>query len=148
MKTIIASESLILGLLLIGLGFSPAGAQNPSVTLKKAPIQSTNPTSGKEMFREYCAVCHGVAGKGDGPAAAALKVPPTDLTQLAARNGGKFDDAKVQYLIKGEADEPIAHGTKDMPVWGAIFEQSGHSDAVASMRVHNLVRYVGEIQAK
>ena len=79
------------------------------------------------MFREYCAVCHGVAGKGDGPAAAALKSHP-DLTQLAAKNGGKFDEAKVQYAIKGEADAPIAHGSKDMPIWGPIFTQMGHND--------------------
>ena len=148
MAKIIASVSLILGALLIVLGFSTAGAQDQPVTVKKVPVQATNPTSGKEMFREYCAVCHGVTGKGDGPAAAALKVRPTDLTQLAAKNGGKFDEAAVQYVIKGDANMPAAHGTKDMPVWGPIFEHMAHSDAQATTRVFNLTKYVQALQAK
>jgi mono/diheme cytochrome c family protein len=35
---------------------------------------------GARVFAAYCAVCHGPAGKGDGPAAAALVPPPSDLT--------------------------------------------------------------------
>ena len=32
--------------------------------------------SGKMMYNEYCAECHGPEGKGDGPYAAMLKVQP------------------------------------------------------------------------
>ena len=49
---------------------------------KGSHLQS-NSTSGKQMFGDYCAPCHGLSGKGDGPAASALKIPPADLTQLA-----------------------------------------------------------------
>ena len=59
-------------------------------TVKKVPIVQSNPTSGKQMFGDYCAPCHGISGKGDGPAASALKTPPADLTVLAKTNGGKF----------------------------------------------------------
>ena len=49
-----------------------AGAQNPPV-IQKGTINRTSPTSGKAMYVEYCAVCHGTDGKGGGPAANALK---------------------------------------------------------------------------
>jgi mono/diheme cytochrome c family protein len=56
--------------------------------IQKVPIQPTSAADGKEMFTTYCAVCHGTSGKGDGPAAAALKKRPADLTQLARKNNG------------------------------------------------------------
>ncbi len=37
-------------------------------------------------FATHCAVCHGAAGRGDGPAAKGLTPPPADLTD-AARQG-------------------------------------------------------------
>ncbi len=64
---------------------APASAQKAAPTVKHVPITQTASNSGKEMFNNYCAVCHGRHGKGDGPAAAALKVPPTDLTTLAQK---------------------------------------------------------------
>jgi mono/diheme cytochrome c family protein len=41
------------------------------------------------MFTPYCAPCHGVDGAGNGPAASAMKTPPTNLTQLAKKHDGK-----------------------------------------------------------
>ena len=64
-------------------------------TIQHAPIKATSPASGGEMYKTYCAVCHGTDGKGGGPAASALKVPPTDLTQLSKKNGGKYPGLKV-----------------------------------------------------
>jgi len=51
-------------------------------TVKTATVQPTPAYSGSEMFKEYCAVCHGGLGKGDGPAAAALKKTPANLSEL------------------------------------------------------------------
>ena len=45
---------------------------------------------GGELYGELCAVCHGKSGKGDGPAAGALKKSTPDLTVLASNNGGIF----------------------------------------------------------
>src|SRR5579872_7071818 len=89
-------------------------------TIQHTTVKSTSPASGEEMFKTYCAVCHGTDGKGGGPAASALKVPPADLTQLSKKNGGKFPALKVMSAIRGEGDLP-AHGTKEMPVWGSLF---------------------------
>jgi mono/diheme cytochrome c family protein len=124
-----------------------APAKTPP-TVKHVPITSTSPTSGKTMFENYCAVCHGKDGKGGGPAASALKVPPTDLTQLAKKEGGKYPSAHVAAVLRGQAELP-SHGSKDMPVWGPLFSSisQGH-ESIVQQRVANLVDYIGTLQAK
>lgn len=91
--------------------------------IKKVPIQPTPAGDGKTMFHEYCAACHGTGGKGDGPAASALKKRPADLTQLARKNNGTFPEMHVMNFITG-ADVVAAHGSRDMPVWGAYLHLS------------------------
>ncbi len=81
-------------------------AEKPTVAVKHVPITQTSATSGKEMFINYCAVCHGKDGKGNGPAASALKMPPPDLTTLAAKSGGKYPSAHVASVIRGQAKCP------------------------------------------
>ena len=126
-----------------------ASAQDqPKPVIKNVPAVSTSASSGPEMFKTYCAACHGQAGKGDGPAAQALKVPPTDLTQLAKNNGGKFPDMKVVSTIRGEAALP-AHGSKEMPVWGKVFWSMSHGhEGEVQQRTANLTKYIEGLQAK
>ena len=96
----------------------------------------------------YCAVCHGKDGKGSGPAAPALKMPATDLTTLAQKNGGKYPALHVSSVIRGEGDVP-AHGSKDMPVWGPLFwKMSQGHDAEVQQRIANLNQYIESLQAK
>ena len=120
----------------------------PDKTIKHVPIKATSPVSGKEMYTAYCAVCHGTDGKGAGPAASALKVPPTDLSSLSKNNGGKYPALKVTAAIRGEAGTP-AHGSKDMPVWGPLFwNMSGGHEGEVQERVSNLSKYIESLQAK
>jgi mono/diheme cytochrome c family protein len=130
---------------------TPAAAAAPQAgkpEIKHVPAAYTDPTSGKEMYRQYCASCHGVDGKGDGPAAPALKVPTTNLTILSMKNGGTFPAAHVAAVIQGDGMTP-AHGSKDMPVWGPIFHaMAGHSQAQVQLRIRNLVTYLETIQSK
>jgi mono/diheme cytochrome c family protein len=100
------------------------------------------------MFNSYCAVCHGKDGKGNGPAASAMKSQPTDLTALAKNDGGKYPSAHVAAVIRGQANSP-SHGSEDMPVWGPLFSSisQGH-DAQVQQRIANLVNYIEELQAK
>lgn len=116
--------------------------------LKYAPAPLTSPTSAKEMFKAYCASCHGNTTKGNGPAAPALKTPPPDLTMLAKRNGGKFPTDRVLSILRGRA-MLAAHGSQEMPVWGPVFWRmsQGH-DSEVQMRVSNLTRYLQSLQAK
>jgi len=112
------------------------------------PAPHTSPASGKEMFDAYCAACHGKAGKGDGPVAPALKVPPADLTLLARQNKGKFPALRVARAITGEAGVS-AHGSKEMPVWGPVFMSMSHQhESVVHLRVANLTDYVRSLQQK
>jgi mono/diheme cytochrome c family protein len=120
----------------------------PEKNIKHVPIKATSPVSGKEMYTAYCAVCHGTDGKGGGPAAAALKIPPADLTLLSKGNGGKYPSLKVEASIRGESALP-AHGSKEMPVWGSLFwNMSGGHEGEVQQRVANLTRYIESLQAK
>ena len=66
------------------------------------------------VYRRYCASCHGLEGRGDGPAAAALSPPPTDLTRLT------YNVDELMSRIDG-TETIRAHGDSRMPVWGEVF---------------------------
>jgi len=119
---------------------------NAQPTIKDVPATYTSPTSGKEMFTQYCAVCHGPNGKGNGPAAAALKKAPADLTQLSAKNGGAFPELRISQYISG-VETTAAHGNRDMPIWGNVFN-SLNDKGVTQLRIKNLSDYVKTLQAK
>jgi len=69
--------------------------------IKHVPVKATSPASGPRDDSAYCAVCHGADGKGNGPAAGALKVPPSDLITLARKNGGKYPSDHVRNAYRG-----------------------------------------------
>lgn len=79
------------------------------------------PDSGQALYTRYCASCHGPGGAGDGPLRPVLRPPPADLTRIAEHAGGWFPDAVVQATIDGRF---VAHGTRDMPVWGDVLDQA------------------------
>lgn len=99
------------------------------------------------MYASYCAVCHGDA-TGIGPAAGALKVSAANLTELAQKNGGKYPALHVSSVIRGEADL-LAHGNKDMPVWGPLLRRiSQGNDAEVQQHMANLNEYIESVQRK
>jgi mono/diheme cytochrome c family protein len=122
-------------------------AYSQQTTLKQTAPKPTAAISGKDLYREYCAVCHGAGGHGDGPAAHALKTVPTDLTRLAQVNGGRFPEAGFLALMRGERTTP-AHGSAEMPIWGSIFSKMSPSAELVQTRLHGLLNYVEEMQAK
>ena len=130
----------------IALGQANSAQSAPQV--KHVPITNAPSNSGKEMFKSYCAVCHGVDGKGNGPAASAMKTAPTDLTRLAKNAGGQYPAAHVAAVIRGQATTP-AHGSQDMPVWGPLFSSisQGHEGQV-QQRITNLVNHIDTLQTK
>ena len=144
----LALRSIFLLLVLLFLAAMQTMAQDKDKAVQKAPIQQTSPASGREMFKTYCAACHGKDAKGGGPAAAELKTPPPDLTTLTARHDGKFPADYVSNVLRNGAKAP-AHGSSDMPVWGPLFASiSGRDPSVVNMRIANLVRYLESLQAK
>ena len=81
------------------------------------------PYDGSLLYRTHCASCHGADGRGDGAVAPYLRIPPADLTRIAARNSGVFPAERIRRIIDGRQVVP-AHGRTDMPVWGPIFGRS------------------------
>jgi len=104
--------------------------------------------SGPVLYKAYCASCHGIRGKGDGPVAAQLKTPPPDLTRIAARNHGKFPRDRVERIIAGDTAGPDAHGTREMPVWGPIFSQIAWDRDLSQVRLRNLSDYIAQMQSR
>ncbi len=139
MRTPIAFVSLVLAL-------SPLCGIAQTTTVQPVPVRHTSPVSGTEMFKTYCAVCHGAQGKGNGPAAPALKSTPTDLTVLSKNNSGKFPMDHVLSVLQFGSELP-SHGSKDMPVWGPLFHSLNiNNPTEAQQRSSNLARYLKTLQ--
>lgn len=120
-----------------------AGAAFAQPQIEKGPIKPTSAADPKLMFDTYCAVCHGKEGKGNGPAASSLTKVPADLTKISTRNGGKFPDVRVRRYIEG-LDEVPAHGTRDMPMWGSLFNSLNRD--TAQLRIAGLADYLKAMQ--
>jgi mono/diheme cytochrome c family protein len=106
---------------------------------------------GRENYLRYCGACHGPEGKGDGIAGTFMTPKPTDLTQIAKRNGGEYPFARILKVIDGR-ETVRAHGDPQMPVWGEIFaaeptwEMTRRSEIQAKTTA--ITEYVRSIQAK
>lgn len=124
------------------LADSQAAQQPPTPEKPRTLIRSVE---GADLYREYCASCHGKGGKGDGPVAPALKATVPDLTVIAKNNGGKFPTARVRRIIEGEG-MIASHGTREMPVWGPIFSQVEADVDREPVRIENLLKYLESIQ--
>lgn len=109
-------------------------------------------------FRSLCAPCHGMSGRGDGPVASSLTVPPADLTRISERHGGTFPAEQIFDTIAG-LNMPRSHGTRAMPIWGDVFvgEAVGQSVSIADAakatsaaeaRIRQLVDYLKSLQGK
>jgi len=99
------------------------------------------------LFDDYCKICHGAQGKGNGPLATQLRRPPADLTLLARKNGGVFSPDMVARIIDGR--KPLAgHAGGDMPVWGEAFGKSADGADATPAKIAALVSFLGTIQQK
>jgi mono/diheme cytochrome c family protein len=134
----------VLVIALVALLFPALGMAQSTTSAKPG-----KEAAAKEMFVQYCASCHGPSGKGDGPAAGALKTRPADLTILAERNQGKFPEMRVLGAIRAGAGTP-SHGSDTMPVWGPIFlEATGAaSEGEVQLKIVNLMEYIKTLQVK
>jgi mono/diheme cytochrome c family protein len=118
-----------------------------SVQIASNPAAKATIERGRGMFEQYCAVCHGKGGTGDGPAASAMTTKPTDLTLMQQRNG-VFFAAQIESAVRG-TDPVVAHGVPGMMVWGAIFRADAHgNEAAADARIRDLVAFIETIQKK
>jgi mono/diheme cytochrome c family protein len=126
------------------------GAQ--AVWVRPAQAQSAavrRMTEGQQLFRTYCASCHGLDGRGNGPVASALKDPPADLTMIAGRNGGVFPRDRVTAFVTNGDRSTAAHGSQEMPVWGPTFTAlAPGSFKPVNDRIRSVVAYIESIQLR
>lgn len=116
----------------------------------------TSAALGRADFKDNCASCHGAAGKGDGPVRSFLIQPPSDLTRITQRHGGKFPQDLMWEVIDGRwSGDGGPHGSREMPVWGTEFKaramgQPGDSATTAEWsarnRIVSLLKYLESIQ--
>jgi mono/diheme cytochrome c family protein len=117
-------------------------------TAPKGKLQPSAPmVKGVDLFNNYCASCHGLSGKGDGPLANLLKSKPADLTVIAKKYNGVFPAAAVRKMIAGD-DAVASHGSRTMPIWGPIFKDIQVDQVPAGVRLDNIVKYLESIQQK
>jgi mono/diheme cytochrome c family protein len=133
----------------LALGVALAGGAGKQTQTAPNAEQQTTPlirsVEGPDLFRSYCASCHGVSGKGMGPAAPALKAKLPDLTLLARNHRGQFPAEYVSAVIMGD-NVVTAHGSREMPVWGPVFHQIEADVDRGNVRLANLVKYLESIQ--
>ena len=139
------------------IGYKSAGGSFLALTLLLAvPSFAEEPAAkakakdnyvGSEVYRVYCATCHGVAARGDGSLAAHLRFRPPDLTLIAKRDDGKWNADKVARMIDGR-DPVKGHGGPDMPVWGDAFKSTsqGFDEESVKARIHALVAHLASLQ--
>jgi len=137
--------SVAVGVALLAGGLSLAQSSRRD---KPTPAPLITSIQGPELYRAYCASCHGAGAKGDGVMTASLRVKPSDLTRIAARNGGKFPLMRIERIISGEELPPTGHGASDMPVWGPIFSHIDRDQDLGPVRIDNLARFLRGIQVK
>lgn len=124
-------------------------AQQSTPTVRPVPIKPTSPTSGDQMYATYCAPCHGTKGIGNGPAALAMRVPPSDLTALSRNNGGVFPTDRINSVLRFGVSTS-SHGSADMPIWGTLLgtlqPASPDTRMIVNQRIANLTKYLKQIQ--
>jgi len=64
-----------------------------------ATAEDLTTSSGAQLFKHYCASCHGKTAQGDGPVAPFFKLAPPDLTQMSRRSGGTFPADRARRII-------------------------------------------------
>ncbi len=86
------------------------------------PLDTASAARGQPLYQEYCTACHGVAGKGDGPAGTTLATRPPDLTTYVPTQDGQT----LHALIRD--------GQGDMPAFGDRLSDADIDAVIAYLR--------------
>jgi hypothetical protein len=131
------------------LALTLAGTAAGMTLTHPAPVAGTSPAQaeGARLYRTYCASCHGLSGRGDGPVADVMRRRPSDLTEIRRRYRGFPTDLMISIV---DGRKPVrGHGSIEMPVWGDVFGTGSAQDEVAIReRIVALVQYLEGIQAR
>lgn len=88
-------------------------------------------TSGRDIFRIHCVMCHGENGAGDGPAAQSLNPKPESFTD----DRGQLSDAYLYWRIsEGGLIKPFSSA---MPSWKSILSEEEIWQVISYLRTLN-----------
>ncbi|AMN46280.1 hypothetical protein ACG33_03990 [Steroidobacter denitrificans] len=99
--------------------------------------------SGRQLYERFCASCHGVQGRGDGPVADSLRVEVPDLTRIAQRRGAALPRDRIARIIDGR-HVLKAHGSRTMPVWGEDLSRAHAGDPDAERNTEIIISRLAE----
>lgn len=86
--------------------------------------------AGRALYQQYCSMCHGPQGKGNGPAAAAMNPKPRDHTDGPYMNA--LSDAHLTAVI-GEGGAAVQRSPL-MPSWKGTLSPKQIADVIAYLR--------------
>ena len=102
---VMVGSGIIIGAAAVSIDAYPTTYRRPSI-----PYQAISIANGKNLYRENCAVCHGDAGYGDGPAAEDLNPKPANLT---ARHAADHTAGDLYWWLAYGVKETAMPGYKD-----------------------------------
>ncbi|MBU0679154.1 MAG: c-type cytochrome [Verrucomicrobia bacterium] len=112
-----------ISLLLIVAGALVVGTQNVGA-------EDVDVEAGKAKYQMFCSACHGVTGKGDGVAAAALDPKPANHSDKELM-GAMTDEYIFEVIKNGGAS---VGKSPMMAAWGAALSDQDLKNVVAYIR--------------
>jgi high-affinity iron transporter len=90
-----------------------------NIVFDDIPAQPPSLVRGREIYRSTCASCHGIAGAGDGPAAAALTPRPANLADSVVMGSSSPLDfyRRITVGVAGTAMVPYEHALSAADRW-------------------------------
>ena len=107
---------------LLGLVF----LSGPGISSLNAQDYPTDLVRGKAVYERHCQSCHGLTGRGDGPAAATLKIPPANFQRF--RSFLKSDEELLRTIEHGIVFSP-------MHAWRGQLTDEEMQDVVTHIRM-------------
>jgi mono/diheme cytochrome c family protein len=107
---------------------------------KALAAETDDALQGRIYYLRYCAACHGDKADGKGPVSGVLSSPPADLRRLSEKYGNPLPSDPVIRFIDGR-EAVAAHGSREMPVWGERFYESG-GGKVQERQVRGVLSYI------
>jgi len=95
-----------------------------------------DPAKGAEIYKLYCAACHGETGHGDGLAAAALTPKPRNFSDKALMD--TVTDANMFKIIKEGG--PAVGKSMFMTAWGPVLNDD--------QKIHDVAAFIRTLAPK